>query len=282
MKVPPGASGTLVNQVEVEGGGAPAKERRIHQSGERVRCRRRASSTSAPNSPVLTGSRRAPPTPTPTTTRPATRRTRCRHRRAGGADPGRREPEGDRSGAAAGAGGEPDGDRALHGAAVHPVHGANSKLLVNVFPNECPPGSAVGLVSVQQTEGTSGSGLGPIYNLVPPKGMPAQLGFQVGGQPIYINTKLRSDGDYGVTAYLHNLTEAKRVTAARMTIWGTPWDESHDAVRAQCARTGRLLPGGGDATALHAPAELLRGCAEHDDELRHLASPGDPLQRSLH
>jgi hypothetical protein len=101
------------------------------------------------------------------------------------------------------------------------------------FVNECPAESMVGLASVQQLEGEGGPGLTVIYNLVPPKGMPAQLGFQVLGLPVYINTRLRSDGDYGVTAYLKSVTEAQRISASRITIWGTPWDASHDWLRGE-------------------------------------------------
>ncbi len=107
--------------------------------------------------------------------------------------------------------------------------------------NECPAGAAVGLAAVQQLEGEALPALTPIFNLVPPKGMPAQLGFQVLGTPTYINARVRSDGDYGATAYLHNVTEARRVTASRITIWGTPWEQSHDPLRGQCANTGSGL-----------------------------------------
>jgi hypothetical protein len=103
--------------------------------------------------------------------------------------------------------------------------------------NECPDSSAVGLAVIQQLEGVTGSGgaaATPIYNLVPPKGMPAQFGFRVLDAPFYINTKVRSDGDYGITAYLENVTEAQRATASRVTIWGTPWDQSHDTQRGFC------------------------------------------------
>jgi hypothetical protein len=100
--------------------------------------------------------------------------------------------------------------------------------------NECPDSSAVGLAVVQQLEGSAGSVATPIYNLVPPKGMPAQLGFRVLEAPIYISTRVRSDSDFGITAYLENITEARRVTAARMTIWGVPWDPSHDTQRGLC------------------------------------------------
>jgi hypothetical protein len=110
---------------------------------------------------------------------------------------------------------------------------------VNLFQNECPDGSAVGLVVVQQLEGRGGIISLPLYNLVPPKGMPAQLGFEVAGAPFYVNTRLRSEGDYGVTAYLSNITEAQRVTATSVTIWGTPDDPSHDRLRGRCLSSQR-------------------------------------------
>ena len=101
--------------------------------------------------------------------------------------------------------------------------------------NECPDDSAVGTVLVQQLEGEAAHFASPIYNLVPPKGMPAQFGFQpVLGLPTFINTRVRSEGDYGITAYLRNTTEAKRVTAATVTIWGVPSDPSHDRLRGFC------------------------------------------------
>jgi uncharacterized repeat protein (TIGR01451 family) len=114
-----------------------------------------------------------------------------------------------------------------------------TKLNAIQFINECPTSSVVGLAAVQQLGGERSWGQAPIYNLVPPKGMPAQFGFQpTVAVPIYINTKVRSDGDYGITAYLHSVTEAAAVTASRITIWGTPWDESHDTMRGECAQTG--------------------------------------------
>jgi hypothetical protein len=100
--------------------------------------------------------------------------------------------------------------------------------------NNCPSSSVVGLAAIQQLNGETGAALTGIFNLVPPKGMPAQLGFQVVNLPVYINTKVRSDSDYGVTAFLANVPEAQLVTATRITIWGTPWDASHDAIRGGC------------------------------------------------
>jgi hypothetical protein len=107
---------------------------------------------------------------------------------------------------------------------------------VVVSQNACPDASAVGLALTQQLEGAGGLLAGAIYNLVPPPGMPAQLGFQpASGLPVYIDTALRSDGDYGITAYVHNAPEAKRITVGRFNFWGTPSDASHDPVRGRCA-----------------------------------------------
>jgi uncharacterized repeat protein (TIGR01451 family) len=243
VKVPPGAAGTLVNEVGVEGGGAQPQSAQFSNE---------ASAASAAAGfeyfqTKLTGAdgeaaRAADSHPYNYTTSYAANTVP-----APAGAPARLIPAGGdlkeiEVALPPGLAANPTAIERCTAQQFMAVHRGNSKLLVNVFPNECPPGSAVGLVSVQQDEGESGNGLGPIYNLVPPKGMPAQLGFEVGGQPIYINTKLRSDGDYGVTAYLHNLTEAQRVTAARITIWGTPWDPNHDTQRAQCSELEGTCP----------------------------------------
>jgi uncharacterized repeat protein (TIGR01451 family) len=122
------------------------------------------------------------------------------------------------------------------------VHAINTPEGGDARPNECPTSSAVGVAIVEQLEGLGASRKFPIYNLIPPKGMPAQFGFLILGAPIYINTKLRSDGDYGVSAYLKEVTEAQRVTASQIVIWGTPWEQSHETVRGRCAETVELCP----------------------------------------
>jgi uncharacterized repeat protein (TIGR01451 family) len=106
-----------------------------------------------------------------------------------------------------------------------------------VTSNECPLSSVVGVAVIEQLEGASFVNTAPIYNLEPPKGMPGQLGFEVSGGPVYLNARIRSEGDYGATAFLHNVTEAKRVTAARIMIWGSPWDSSHDRMRGECTQS---------------------------------------------
>jgi hypothetical protein len=133
----------------------------------------------------------------------------------------------------------------------------------NVTRNQCPDASAVGLVAVDQIEGKTAVGgnlVVPLYNLVPPPGMPAQLGFQLLGAPFYIDTAIRSGGDYGVTATLRNTTEIQRVTAASVFIWGAPSDPSHDSLRGRCvaAGAGSIPLSLGTCSAGETPKSFLR------------------------
>ena len=100
--------------------------------------------------------------------------------------------------------------------------------------NDCPESSAIGVVEIQQVEGNVVTTTRPLYNLLPPPGMPAEFGLQVVNLPFYITTEVRPDEGYKVVATLRNLTEVKRVTAATTTIWGTPQDPVHDPVRGRC------------------------------------------------
>jgi hypothetical protein len=114
----------------------------------------------------------------------------------------------------------------------------------NVFKNGCPDGSVVGYIFVRQLEGISERLYEPIYELVPPYGMPAQFGFQVLGAPFYINTKVRTGSDYGITAFLPNTNEVKRITGARAVFWGVPADSAHNPFRGSCLNEGENGPEG--------------------------------------
>ena len=116
------------------------------------------------------------------------------------------------------------------------IEAATEHGLSGISRNQCPDSSAAGVILIEQLDGAGGLGYYPIYNLEPPRGMPAQLGFQVLGLPFYINARLRSDSDYGVTGYLQNVSEAKRVTASVVSLWGVPWAPVHDRLRGNCAK----------------------------------------------
>jgi len=105
----------------------------------------------------------------------------------------------------------------------------------------CPESSVIGAVSLKDVDGQKLIYPTPLYNLVPEPGSPAQFGFQYANVPFYIDAELRrsaAGGGYVIEAVVRNTSQARRVTAASVTIWGTPADESHDGLRGGC-----LLPG---------------------------------------
>lgn len=96
----------------------------------------------------------------------------------------------------------------------------------------CPADTQVGLLQVFFYSHGHSEQTAPIYNLVPPQGQPAELGFTVDFDvhiPIFFH--VRNDGDYGLTAQLTTLSEADPVRASILTLWGVPADPSHDSVR---------------------------------------------------
>jgi hypothetical protein len=113
---------------------------------------------------------------------------------------------------------------------------------LNSTDTECPDGSVVGFVNLQQLEGLGGILPLPLYNLAAPKGVAAQFGFQVLSAYFYVNAKVSGGSDYSVVTAMSNTSEAKRVTAFQATIWGNPADPSHDAIRGHCLMTLENLP----------------------------------------
>ncbi len=96
----------------------------------------------------------------------------------------------------------------------------------------CPAASQVGGIYLYfYGEGTAIQ-YAPIYNIEPPKGQPAELGFTVSSVahiPMFFH--VRSDGDYGLTADIANINQFDPVRIARVSIWGEPSDEGHNGQR---------------------------------------------------
>jgi hypothetical protein len=120
--------------------------------------------------------------------------------------------------------------------------------------SECPIDSQVGIVTL------AGNGLGavfpggapipsrhPVFNMVPPKGTPAVLGFKVFGVTVHVYASLRTGEDYGITVTTKNAAEGIPFEGVTFDVWGIPADSSHDDEREKC------LDGGGGVLC---PAEV--------------------------
>jgi hypothetical protein len=102
---------------------------------------------------------------------------------------------------------------------------------------ECSPETQVGIVHARTAE--TGSVAGPIYNLVPPPGMAAQLGFSGAGFNALQNLSVLNEAGYRVRVAVSLPLEVTSVTA---TIWGVPANAAHDNQRGRAAAVGNGSP----------------------------------------
>jgi hypothetical protein len=102
--------------------------------------------------------------------------------------------------------------------------------------NECPSDTAVGVaVATVHEPATVGTAtiVEPVFSLEPRNGEPARFGFYVtlANSPVFIDTAVRTGGDYGVTASANNITETGGFLSSEVTFWGVPGDPRHDKQR---------------------------------------------------
>ena len=110
--------------------------------------------------------------------------------------------------------------------------------------SNCPSGTQIGIAPTGLSDG--GPRLFeladlPVYNLVPPPGHPAEFGFELDNNQVFLDASVRSDGDYGITEHVSNIPQ-RDVVSSTVTIWGIPGDPSHDPQRA-CRIGGYTVPG---------------------------------------
>ncbi len=104
---------------------------------------------------------------------------------------------------------------------------------------ECPPQTAVGVARILgNLPSPSGAKGGerfeevvPLFNLEPSVGEPARFGFSVEETPVFIDTSVRSGGDYGITVNVDNIVQTLGFVSSQVTVWGVPGDPRHDNAR---------------------------------------------------
>jgi len=152
------------------------------------------------------------------------------------------------------------------------------------FP-ECPLDSQVGTVVValgNQGEPTPEYTVLPVFNLVPPTGVPAQFGFSELGIYGTLDASLRTGGDYGITESVRN-TAQRSLLGSTLTLWGVPADPAHDRERktegVACAEAKSCSSGLPERPFLSNPSECdesLNWALSLDDWLE----PGSFVQQS--
>jgi hypothetical protein len=110
---------------------------------------------------------------------------------------------------------------------------------------ECPPSTQVGID--QAGVGLSGAlpivpfrVSFPVYNLVPPSGVPAEFAFDLAGVQTFLDANVRSGGDYGLVVHVNNIGTI-RLMYNNVTFWGEPSDSQHNPSR--FSKNGDLVNG---------------------------------------
>jgi hypothetical protein len=128
----------------------------------------------------------------------------------------------------------------------------------------CPPDSQLGVVDIVQATGPPREVMivrAGLFNLVPRSGAPAEFGFQSGVGAVVSRSSVRTGGDYGLSFNLRDLLQPTAVVATKITLWGTPADPSHDALRGSYCFIipgfGEFCPGPGGASSGLLPRPFL-------------------------
>lgn len=114
-------------------------------------------------------------------------------------------------------------------------------------PN-CPNSTVVGYSAVEanfEEIKTSEAGLllhVAVYNLTPPPGVPARLGFVVLNVPVTVDVSLTTSEPYRLVARLQNIPQAVLFYRSVVTLWGTPADPKHDKFRGTCLSPDVTVP----------------------------------------
>lgn len=88
----------------------------------------------------------------------------------------------------------------------------------------CPDASQVGVVAIHSSFGGGSTRSFGLFNLVPPPGVAAELGFAPFGDPVTFDGHVRTaEGEYGLTLEAKNFPQDLSIDGAEVRIWGTPW-----------------------------------------------------------
>jgi hypothetical protein len=112
----------------------------------------------------------------------------------------------------------------------------------------CPDASQVGTVSVLTVVGSPESNTAPLYNMVPPPGTAAELGFDAIGVGLFVHIvgSVRSDGDFGLSgASLDSFGLTQHpIFGVKLQLWGDPSSPSHDEIRKKACQDSAELQTG--------------------------------------
>ena len=104
----------------------------------------------------------------------------------------------------------------------------------------CPPDTAVGVDEAANGVPETWADwdlMVPVFNMVPPAGVPAEFAFTIFGSTVLIDAGVRSGSDYGITTISRSI--GYKPIFNTITLWGVPDEAIHDRERCGVDSTGR-------------------------------------------
>jgi len=99
----------------------------------------------------------------------------------------------------------------------------------------CSVTAAVGTIAVTiAAQEVVGTYYAPVYNLEPPPGRAAKLGFWITSVPVTIELGLNESPPYNVVGGPTNISQILRFLGSKLTLWGDPASPAHDSLRGNC------------------------------------------------
>jgi len=130
--------------------------------------------------------------------------------------------------------------------------------------DECPADTALGVATITALVPNLNRTkplvfVVPVFNLETEVGEPARFGFEFEDAEAYLDTSVRTGGDYGVTVSVSNIPQNVTFISSIVTIWGVPDAEVHDNSRGWgcIADENYLLHGHGAGARLPAACTAL-------------------------
>jgi hypothetical protein len=103
--------------------------------------------------------------------------------------------------------------------------------------SQCPDATQIGTIRIPTSISADEPAVfyRPLFNMVAPPGVVAELGFEaIDGTYVHLLGRVRSGGDYGLSADVRNIPAKIGIVGSEVRLWGSPSDESHDYVRGLC------------------------------------------------
>jgi hypothetical protein len=142
----------------------------------------------------------------------------------------------------------------------------------------CADSTAIGFVKVNAAtfEGPNSLRV-PLYNLVPPPGKAAKIGFNAQKVPVTIDVGTSPNPPYNLLASSRYISQVLEVLGVEVTLWGVPADPRHDAERGHCLDSGKACAAGTNPKPFLTLPRACQGPLATEWEADSWQSPGNWL-----